>query len=185
MKISYIILIILIGILLYYETKHYSTTNQIAKFDNKKYIVRNEDDKQEAAELLALMKNKSNKLIQGLIRDYPSNKNIIKLNMKFKTTDIYETTYKKNYTSYSLNKGDAIYLCLRNINNNLHNENTIFFVMMHELAHIMTDDWEHSPEFWKNFKLLTSNAIKYNLYNYINYNKYPQSYCGIKINTTP
>ena len=171
MKINYIVLIIFIVVLLYFETKHYSTINQIAKLDNKNYIVRNENNKQEAAELLALMKNKSNKLIYQLIKDYPTNKNIIKLNTKFKTTNIYETTYKKNYTSYSLNKGDAIYLCLRNINNKLHNENTIFFVMMHELAHIMTNDWKHSPEFWGNFKLLTSNAIKYNIYNYINYNK--------------
>lgn len=187
METKYIIILITIVIiwLLYKKSKYYLSINQKATFDNNNYIVRDESDKQEAANILAIIRNKSNKLIQKLYEEYPTNENVKKLITRFKITNIYETTNKKDYTSYSLNKGDSIYLCLRNINNILHNENTIFYVMMHELAHIMTTEWEHSPEFWKNFKFLILNSIKYNLYKYIDYNKYPESYCGIKINSNP
>ena len=41
--------------------------------------------------------------------------------------------------------------------------------MMHELAHIMTNNWGHIL-FWNNFKFLVDNAVEFKLYKYIDYN---------------
>ena len=63
--------------------------------------------------------------------------------------------------------------------------NTIFFVVLHELAHIMTQSVGHTDEFWKNFKFILKNAVKLNIYKEIDYSKYPKKYCGIEVTDSP
>jgi len=78
--------------------------------------------------------------------------------------------------------------CLnKNKNNNeaLIDENTLTFVAIHELGHIMTESIGHNEEFWNNFKFLLDNAVKINLYTPIDYKKNPQPYCGMDINDNP
>ena len=59
------------------------------------------------------------------------------------------------------------------------------FVVLHELAHIMSKSVGHNDEFWKNFKYLLKHSIKINIYNYENFNDNPKYYCGINITDTP
>ena len=56
---------------------------------------------------------------------------------------------------------------------------------MHELAHVMTNNWGHNKIFWDNFKFLIDNAVEFNLYKFVNYNQNPVKYCGIKIDSNP
>ena len=56
-------------------------------------------------------------LISLLHKKYPNNSEVNRLKLKFNPNNIYETNYKKDYTSYSVNKGEKIYICLRNQNN--------------------------------------------------------------------
>jgi len=187
----YCIIFILVTIgLLYYKSLHYSVIEQLSPIDNNKYIVRDELDKQEAAKILSILKNKSTILINKLSELYPNDDKIRKLVTNYRPNNIYETSYKKNHTSYSVNKGQKIYICLRNINNEFVNINIIFFVMIHELAHIMTTTWDvsankHSIEFRNNNKFLLNHATQFKLYKNINYENFPQPYCGIEINSNP
>lgn len=163
----------------------YRTINEISRIDNNIYIVRDELNKQQAANILAIIKHKSILLIEKLFIEYPNDNKILLLIKKFNPNNIYETSYKKKYTSYSYNKGEQIYLCLRNSVQEFVDINIIFYVMMHELTHIMTDSWGHNNIFWDNFKFIINHAIKYKLYIFIDYQQYPQPYCGIKINSNP
>jgi predicted metal-dependent hydrolase len=191
MKFEYyfIIGIIIIIILLYYKSLTYPVIIQKSFIDNQYYTVRNDINKEQAANILANIKHKSITLINKLVKEYPTNKDILRLYKRFNPNNIFETTYKKNYTSYSVNKGEQIYICLRNINKDFENINTIFFVMMHELAHLMTEKYDlnnlHSNIFWNNFKLLEDKAVSYNLYNYVDYSKNPQKYCNTTIFSNP
>ena len=63
--------------------------------------------------------------------------------------------------------------------------NTIVFVTIHEIAHIMTEEEQHPPIFWKNMKFILEQAEEIGLYVPINYNENPESYCGQIINSTP
>ena len=59
------------------------------------------------------------------------------------------------------------------------------FVVIHELAHIMTEEIGHTPLFWENMRFLLEKAKEEGIYKPINYVKEPVQYCGMEINTTP
>jgi predicted metal-dependent hydrolase len=86
------------------------------------------------------------------------------------------------------NKGDKIAFCLnkRNENNNkLIDINTLTFVALHELSHIMTESIGHKQDFWQNFKFLLTNAKEAGIYEPVDYKKNPKQYCGMTINDNP
>ena len=77
-------------------------------------------------------------------------------------------------------------MCLRNKKTNKFiDDNTVYFVVLHELAHIMTTSIGHKTEFWDNFRFLLKNAIEFNLYKYQDFKNNPQPYCGINITDSP
>lgn len=90
-------------------------------------------------------------------------------------------------TSYTINKGDQIYVCLRNRLNpdELVDENTLTFVLLHELSHIGSESWGHNDEFWRVFKFVLKNAVECFQYQYVNYAVSPITYCGLNITYQP
>ena len=83
------------------------------------------------------------------------------------------------HIGYTINKGDKIGLCIDD------DENTLFFVVLHELAHVITRSYGHDDKFWKNFEFLIKQAVKLNIYDYQNYNKTSINYCNKDITYTP
>lgn len=106
---------------------------------------------------------------------------------------IYEISprNKSNLTSYTENKGEQLVLCLREKSpgpsgdNELHDKNTMIFVVCHELAHIMNDEWGHEEDFWKLFKVVLENAVECGIYTPVNYRVQPINYCGLVLNYNP
>ena len=64
-------------------------------------------------------------------------------------------------------------------------ENTLTFVAIHELSHVMTESVGHKKEFWENFKFLLKNAVNMGIYKPVDYKKNPQPYCGMDITDNP
>jgi len=73
----------------------------------------------------------------------------------------------------------------RDENNKLVDLNTITFVALHELAHVMTVSIGHTKEFWDNFAFLLEFAVKKGYYKYHPYHKKPVKYCATMITDTP
>ncbi len=93
-----------------------------------------------------------------------------------------------NDTSYTLNKGASMYLCLRDKQDptKLVDADTLFFVLLHESAHIANyRGFGHGADFWEVFKFLLHEAQIAGVYNPIDYAKKPVQYCGIPINWQP
>ena len=67
----------------------------------------------------------------------------------------------------------------------MENVNTMMFVALHEVAHIITISVGHTEEFWTNFKFLLKESINLGIYKKENYNKNPVDYCGMKITDSP
>lgn len=63
--------------------------------------------------------------------------------------------------------------------------NTLTFVGIHELAHLMTTEVGHTPLFWSNMEVLLEVAVKHKLYRPENYESQPKQYCGIEITSSP
>ena len=73
-----------------------------------------------------------------------------RLKKNYRPNNITESSPGNKYTSYSINKGDKIVFCLRSKDgsNKLEDINTMMFVAIHELAHLMTKSIGHTTEFW-------------------------------------
>ena len=90
-------------------------------------------------------------------------------------------------TAYSENKGEKIAFCLTKTKHSskLIDINTLTFVAIHELSHIMTTSEGHKQEFWKNFKFLLEQAKSAGIHKPRDYKKEPQKYCGMTIKDSP
>ena len=184
----YLFIIIFISVCgyTYYEGMSNEVTYVKSDIDKREYLVRNVDDKQEAADLLARMRINIDKLLKYLQEKFDSDpvKRLIK---KYDPNNITESSSKSKYTSYSVNKGEKIVLCIRSRDDSakLTDLNTITFVALHELAHIMTVSIGHTEEFWSNFRFLLNKAIDIDIYKKVDYSKHPKKYCGITITDSP
>jgi thioredoxin-related protein len=183
----FIIIFLIIMFFVYIQNKDNDLKYVKSSFDNREYLVRDKEDNINAANLLASISSKMTMLCHYMQKKYRNNKDVQRLIEKFDPTSIVELEKDNNNTSYTINKGEKIVLCLRSKddNENLQDENTLMFVALHELSHIMTIMLNHPTEFWKNFKFILENAIELKIYRYVNYNKEPQPYCGITITDTP
>jgi hypothetical protein len=91
-------------------------------------------------------------------------------------------------TSYTINKGSSMYICLRKRDTPLviEDEDLTFFVVLHECAHIGNyNGWGHDDRFWTVFKLFLREAVEAGVYTPINYEKHPQVYCGLRVFYSP
>lgn len=134
--------------------------------------------------------DKSIYLIEKLmnIKNYHPNmfKYIMRLKENFSKCSLIQETpiNSDNITSYTINKGDIISLCVYDKNGNLHKNNLLTYVLLHELAHIACPSEGHGKEFIYIFKFITDIAAKNNIYRVENYKKYPINYCGMELNTS-
>ena len=181
-----IAIVILIGYI-YYDSYHTDLVKETSKIDGKTYLVRNLPDKQKAADLIANTKQKLIKLADYLEEKYPNDPRVERLIINFKPEKIMESTPDSKYTSYSVNKGEKVVLCLRSRNSKeeLVEDNVLMFVALHELSHICTKSIGHTDEFWNNFKWLLQKSIDINIYIKQDFQKKPQEYCGTTITDSP
>lgn len=157
-----------------------------SELDSLSYLVANYSDKYQAAHYLAQIRKSYDLLTIRLKIHFPTDKRIQYLLSRYTPSTTIQENIEPNITSYSRNKGEAIFLCLRSpINNQLEELNTVKFVAFHELAHLITDSIDHTSEFYSNFRFLLSHAIKWRFYDYVDYRRYPTSYCGTIINYSP
>lgn len=90
------------------------------------------------------------------------------------------------YVSHSVNKGQELSICLRDRESNAFiDPNTVMFVAIHELAHVMSVSTGHTSEFWANMKYLLECGSEIGVYQQVDYSKTPAMFCGMEINSTP
>ena len=169
---------------------NYSTALVTSNIDGKQYKVRDMPDKQEAANLMARLRMRLMKITDTLEQKYPDKPQVKHLVKNFRSdpSRFIEATPDSEHTSYSINKGEQIYMCLRQRegpDESLVNENVMTFVSLHELAHVCTESIGHGPDFWNNFGWLLKEAEALGLYQYTDFQAHPVSYCGVYITDSP
>lgn len=181
-----ILLITIVGV--YYLYNYYLNEGLIkvkSNIDNKEYTVQLKDDAREAADLIATIKNKLKTLLEHLEKTYGnSDDRIIMLKKNYRPEKLSEGVDTPGYTSYSVNKGEQIVLCLRN-KDKLMDVNTMMFVVLHEFAHLATESIGHTEEFWTNFKWILEESMNIGIYVRQDFKNNNVDYCGIKITSTP
>ena len=174
---------VLIIFILVQKIKNRDIVEVTSTIDNRKYICRKMPDAALAANKLAVINQKVKTLINHV--DGKDKENIDRLKKRYNPDKLSETGLGAEYTSYSVNKGEEISICVRNTNNTFIDDNIIMFVVIHELAHIITISVGHKPEFWKNMKYLLEQGNECNVYIPVDYSEHPTTYCGMDITSTP
>jgi WD40 repeat protein len=155
-----------------------------SNINNKKYYVRKLPDKQDAADKLGNLTLKLKKLITHVQNDM--REGVDRLENRFNSDIITENIPGSKYVAYSVNKGEELSICIRNKETNQFiDDNTVTFVAIHELSHIMSKSTGHTVEFWDNMKYLLEQASDIGIYSPVDYSTNPIVYCGEEINSTP
>ena len=111
------LLILLIGIL-YLKSENRNMTYVISDIDDKMYMVRNEYDKQQAANLLGIINKNINDVTTYMYNNKSESYNkyrpyILRLETRLSNIIIRESSENSQYTSYTVNKGEHIIFCIR------------------------------------------------------------------------
>jgi len=160
----------------------------IADKNGKRYCVRDRNNIDDAANLLASAVEIMKKLVNYVGKKYPDDERVIRLVKGFNAERISETLPTSEHTAYSENKGEKIAFCLNKKTNHdkkLIDLNTLVFVSIHELSHVMTESIGHKPEFWDNMKFLLENAVEIKVYTPVDYSVNNEVYCGDPITNNP
>ena len=181
------IFVIVVSLILFVQSLNNELTHVVSRLDNRTYLVRNDDRKQESADYMAKIHKNINVLYESCITNYPTDIRIKRLIRNYNPNNISESMKSSVYTSYSVNKGQKLVICIKekDIEETLIDLNTIMFVVIHELAHIITKSIGHTDEFWENMKFLLKISIKLGIYQEVDYKNKPEKYCGITITDTP
>ena len=182
-----IFFVMLFCIKIYFESEMFHLKCIISDEDGHTYCVRETPKLELVADLLARVTHKLENLVKYMKEKYPTRKNVERMAKRFNPRKISETLPTSQYTAYSENKGEKLAFCTttKKDGNKLIDENTLTFVAIHELAHVMTESIGHKKEFWENFKFLLKNAVKMDIYNPVDYKKKPKNYCGMTITDNP
>ncbi len=184
---------LIICLKIYSESDAYNLKCIISSVDGKKYCVRERVKLELAADLLANVTQKCKDLVIYVGENHTNYEGVKRLVENFNPEKISETLPTSEFTAYSENKGEKLAFCLNKTKTTKETENeaklidlnTLTFVAIHELSHIMTESEGHKQIFWQNFKFLLLAAKEANIYVPVDYKKEPQAYCGMNITDNP
>lgn len=184
-NITILLIIVMVFIcMINYMNKNKDVTSVRSTVDNRIYMVGKLSDSLDAANKLAEINNNILKLIDHCNNIDKTNFN--RLKKRYNPNSLFELVDKSIYTAYNVNKGEEIAICIRDKNNKILDDmNSCMFIIIHELAHIMTITEQHTPEFWDNMRQLLEKADECNVYTPIDYSKNPTYYCNQTIKETP
>lgn len=183
----FILFILFFCLVIYNQSDLFQLKCIIASKDGNRYCVREREKLGPAANLLAEVTQKMKDMVAYMKEKHPGDIRTTRLVNGFNPKRIQETLPTSELTAYSENKGEKIAFCLnrKKEGTRLIDLNTLTFVALHELSHIMTESIGHKQEFWQNFKFMLENAKDAGIYHPVDYKKKPHEYCGMEINDNP
>lgn len=184
---SFVVVLVLVILGVYVTNNIRDVTYVKSAVDGREYLVRRAGDASEAADVLARLNAKALVLISRLSETDGDDERVTRLTSRYNPAALSEGSHESGYTSYSVNKGQRIVMCLRSRGDgkeHIEDENTLMYVLTHELAHLATDDVGHTPRFWENFRFLVKRAVEHGVYKDQDYSSHPVNYCGIKIDSS-
>jgi len=149
----------------------------------KTYVVKNLPDAQAVADRLATLEVRLNEFLAKAEAYAPGDPRLANIRRRWSGT-LSEIVYDPE-VAYSLGK-DTVSLCVRNKGTGgLEPENTSMFVLLHELAHVATDEYGHTDRFWANMQLLLEIAEAVGMYRYEDFEAEGTEYCGRRLLKSP
>lgn len=183
-----VVFIAIVMIKVYFDNSFHQLKCVVSSVDGHQYCVRDRANVDKAVDVLASAVVRLREIVDFVKKKYPENEDVKRLYENFNPKKIVETLPTSKYTAYSENKGEKMAFCLtenKTDNDHLIDVETLTFVGIHEIAHIMTKSVGHKDEFWNNFKFLLENAKEGGIYEPVDYKLKPREYCGMNITDNP
>lgn len=156
-----------------------------SQLTGKEYLVRNEPGSAAVADRLAALELRVRDFLDRAEAYAPGDPRVANVRRRWDGT-LSETPVDAD-VAYSLDKG-SVSLCVRRSGGEggLEAENTSMFVLLHELAHVASEAYGHTPEFWANARFLLELADATGSYAYEDFDgAAPVSYCGTRMRDSP
>lgn len=183
----FVVFVLLVIGFMYVKSQYGEVEYVTSTVDNERYLVLKLADKQDAADTLARLTKDMIKLIKYLKDKYPKDPRVRRLYRNFDPNHVSEGSPYSGYTSYTVNKGQKLVLCIRQKNKEqtlIKDMNLLRYVVFHEAGHYASKTVGHNKEFWANFEFILKEAVEAGLYTVIDYSKNPQPYCGIRVTSS-
>ena len=187
MKTNLLITIIIILIIVIFLILFMLDISVNFYYKNEKFTLKPDtyDNQVKKADLLIDLKYKINKLIEHLrLNNIPDREGAERLYNRFKNTNLRETSLLESSAGYTINKGHELRLCINKVNGS-YQPDIVMFIMLHELAHILSITYGHNEEFRGNMDLIVKEAVKIGIYSGQDYTQKPVNYCGVVIRNSP
>lgn len=175
--------------------RHSELTCVISSVDGNRYCVRktraNNKTTQQAADRIAVVTQKCLLLVNKLAEKHPEDIRAQRLKQRFDPTVMSEILPTDTHTAVTSNKGERVEFCLnrnagvKHTEDTMIDDETLYFVALHELSHIAYTGEGHEVNYWNTFAWLLHEAEALNLYTPRDYSKTPRSYCGDRIAENP
>ena len=117
----------------------------------KDYSVKKAPDAQAMADRLAELEHRLRRLLDGGAALVPGDPRLDAIRRRWDGT--LSEVRAEGEVAFSIDKS-SISVCLRDSRGAIEDLNTSMFVLLHELAHVATPDYGHSPQFWANMQFL-------------------------------
>lgn len=100
-------------------------------------------------------------------------------------TQVLETNFDSDLTSFSVNKGEEVSFCLKSKKTKeIHDLNLMMYVAIHEMSHFACPEIGHGNLFKEIFKFFIEEAIKINVYKKVDFAQSPVEYCGMILSSS-
>lgn len=155
--LGWIICLLAIGIVMYRPRMVYARTS-----GGNAVYVNNTPQKTQSAEYLESMRAKVRVLLTEGLRDNPKDPILRRIEQRW-TGDLSEVEVGSKNIAYSVSKAD-IRVCVKDASGKFGDPDAAMYVLIHELAHVATDEYGHTDTFWKNMRYLLELSEKYGIY---------------------
>lgn len=173
--------------LFYYKNSLDNSVLIQSDIDGEYYYAHNTFDAKESVNLMAQLNARGISLLKWLAKKKPDDEQFKKLISRYNYQKMMENS-PHNFSrtsSYMKHKGKVFAICLRRKDGTLYPFDILFFVFLHELSHLMIDEYEHPPSYWVAFKKLLGAAKESGTYMPIDFQKYPIEYGGQPLTYNP
>jgi hypothetical protein len=143
------------------------------------FLVKRGPGQELVADRLDALTRRMEKFLDAADAVSPGDDRVRKVRERWNGT-LSETTSGSQSIAYSMNKND-VHVCVRcddAPDGQLEDMNTSTYVLLHELAHVATDEYGHTPEFWRTMRWFLEVAEDAGMYEFQDFATTPVRFCG-------
>lgn len=177
-----LVFLVLVAVAAYFLVQPRTMVQVRSMITGKEYAVKRGPDSQRMADRLATLEMRLRRLLDGASASMPDDPRIAAIRRRWDGT--LSEVEADQEVAFSVDKS-SVHLCLRDQHGRLEDLNTSMFVLLHELAHVATQDYGHSAAFWANMRFLLELAERLGLYTYHDYASKTTTYCGHPLGSSP